>query len=337
MSLRAFENWTAESVPCPQCGLLLPAADAACPRCGGSGAHSASAAAPTRAAAPPPAPPPLPYPQYVPPREAYLPLETYLQPAAPAGYADVRPARRGPRPGLIAGVLALLLVLGGAGYGVHRLASHSSHAAAVGVPTASGVLSTAAPIGKLALSAIPVTADELPGWQVSAPDSSPSDIESDKKLAHCMGVKYTGVRHGPTAEADYRLGPYLVSSWAQRMRHSDVASDVAMLTNPRLRGCMRKPMGHDLAKAIPGARLRSARLEIRAGTHGGPANLAGIISTRLVLEIHGQTRTMYVDSAMIAGRRLESQITFTGVDGRVDAAVQARLVAAVAERTADAE
>jgi hypothetical protein len=228
-------------------------------------------------------------------------------------------------------------MVAGAGYGIHRLSSRSSDAASTG-PTASIPPSPQAAVGKVALSAIPVTPDELPGWQVSPPSAdTSSDVESDKKLAKCMGVKYSARLTGAMAEADYRLGPYLVTSQAQRMRHSDVAADVAMLDNPKFRSCFRKPLRREFGEAIPGARFNSSRLQITSRAPGAPANVVGVISLQVAFAANGQTRMMYFDSALIAGRRIESQLVFIGVDSPVDGEIQAQLIAAVAGRTAAAE
>ncbi|HZC71699.1 MAG TPA: hypothetical protein VE442_13475 [Jatrophihabitans sp.] len=53
-----------------------------------------------------------------------------------------------------------------------------------------------------------------------------------------------------------------------------------------------------------------------------------------MVTVNGAARAIYVASVAITGRRIEAQLTFTGVDGPVDASLRQRLVAAVAARTA---
>jgi hypothetical protein len=271
--------------------------------------------------------------------EAYPPPTEFAIPEAhAASYAVVRPARQRGRPAMIAAVIVAVAVLAAGGYGIHRLtARHTSAGTQAALPSV--LPSATAPAGKLPLSDIPVTPAELPGWEVTAPHSgtSASEAASDRKLAACVGVAYTGPSTGPDAESDYRLGPYVISSQAQRMPPAAVAADLAVLRNPKLRGCFLKPARREFAHAVPGARLSSVRLQIETGAHGGPANLAGVISVQVGYKVQGQLRVIYVDSVLIAGHSIESQLTFTGVGAPVDPTIEARLIAAVAGRAAQAE
>lgn len=361
MTVRAFENWTSDSVPCPRCRLLLPSADAPCPRCGSHAQTAQPAQRPQPGAQPHPAPPPQPNgsarPQpgtYSPPGPAtYVPAgpATYLPPQ-PSGYLPAgpapdpdpafgqpRPARRGVRPGRVAVGIVFVAVLAVVGYEIHGITT-SDGATTSGRPTTPTV-SSAAPGGSggIALAAIPITPAELTGWRVTATRHRSGDDGSERQMARCTGLPSTASQMGALVETNYEQGPYRISSQAQRMRtQAAVRADTAMLRNPKLAECLGRWGRRAFVKGLAGrARLRAFHLQITPGPHGGPSNVVGTAAGRIVLTTQdGRTGTLYLDTYFIVGERLESEVDFTGFGAPVDPVLQAKLVAAVAGRTASA-
>jgi hypothetical protein len=257
-------------------------------------------------------------------------------------YALVRPAKRGPRLGAVVALIALLGVLTGAAYGIRALAgrSRSTHDG-VGLPTPSSSAPAPDPqlgTGPLSLAAIPIRADELPGWQVMPPDPDTEDQAADAGMNRCLGQRANA--SAPIveqSETDYQLGPYSISSQAERMpSQAAVKADLAPIHDPKLKTCVQRWFRRDFAHAAPGAHLTSLNVEIVPGSHGGPASIAGTMSIQCLITVNGATRTVFLTTTVITGRRIESQVTFTGVNAPVDAGLQQRLVTAVALRTAQA-
>lgn len=339
MSVRAFQNWTPESSPCPRCGVLLPAAGTECRRCGAPAAASSaasSAASAATSAALPAAQPVADAPAWTAPH-GYQPSD-YAVPQLPAEFGVVRPARRGPRPALVAAVIAAVALVSFGGYellGTGNHASSGSGALASG-STQPSTAPTAA--GRLSLSAVPLSAADLPGWQRSKPDANNDDSTVDARMARCLGVAEPPADHGPSIDTKYVLGPYQVISSAQRMHSlARVEADTALLRNPRMNTCVSRVLRGMGSRDLPnGVRLDSFRLRYHVGAQTSPVGVVGTASGRMIVSGHGRTVIVYLGMAFIASGRIESELDFFGTGGPVDESLQSSLIATVAARTAEA-
>jgi hypothetical protein len=234
--------------------------------------------------------------------------------------------------------IVFVAVLAVVGYEIHGITT--SDGATSGRPTTPAISSAASGgSGGIALAAIPITPAELAGWRVTATRHRSGDDGSQRQMARCTGLPSTASQMGALVETDYEQGPYRISSQAQRIRtQAAVRADTAMLRNPKLAECLGKWGRRAFVKGLAGrARLRSFHLQITPGPRGGPSNVVGTAASRIVITGRdGRTATLYIDTYFIAGERLESEVDFTGFGAPVDPSLQAKLVAAVAGRTASA-
>ena len=329
MTMRVFENWTPESVPCPRCRTLLPSADATCPRCG----HEATSAVPAQpiptyhAATTEPTYPGVPsWPTAPPPG-----------PVPPPFYPVVRPARRGPRVGRIVLVILVVAVLGAGAYGLHRVTQHAEKQLAdQSVPTATAP--TLEPLTTTSLSAIPVQVGELPyGWTTDPPDtSSTSDSMSDAEMDACMGIHVTDPTFGPKAETHFDLDKASwINSVAQQIpSRASLRPELAALKSPKAPHCMAMSIRAGIASTGSGIVLHGFRLHVARGLKGGPHNIVWLMTARATLSANGRRVGLYLQSVLIASNDVGASVDILGIGVPIDLALRNRLIDAVSGRVA---
>lgn len=328
MTMRVFENWSPESVPCPRCRTLLPSADATCPRCG----HEATSTPPTQpipthhAATTEPTYPGLPS----------WPTAPQPGPVPPPFYPVVRPARRGPRVGRIVLVILVVAVLGAGAYGLHRVTQHAEKQLAdQSVPTAIGP--TLEPLTTTSLSAIPVQVGELPyGWTAVPADPGTSSPATDSQMTACVGQESPNdPGFGPKPESDFAQGQFKVESDAQRITSvAGLRAQIAVLRNPKVPACLAKGMRQTFTAKAAGAKLLRFRMHVRAGPHDGPANVLATITMQMIISANDRIVVAHFDSVLIASKKVAASISFFSYGAPFDAALRAKLTGAVSGRVA---
>jgi hypothetical protein len=208
-------------------------------------------------------------------------------------------------------------------------------------PSAPSTSAASAADEKARIAGIPIQAGELPGsWKATPPDNSTAaeDAAQQAELVRCVGTTDTSADRLARVEKDWTQGDDDITSNAQAMKSdADLRADVALLKSPKINSCYEQTARKTIAASLPsGATVESLKVTITPGSAGGPGNLVAVGHGVVTVRASGQTVTIYEDLDFIAGKRIEAEIDFTGVNHHIDPALQKKVVAAVARRAADA-
>jgi hypothetical protein len=192
---------------------------------------------------------------------------------------------------------------------------------------------------KARIAGIPIQAGELPsGWKAEPVDktSAAQDAAQQAEVARCIGGKNTSADRLARSETDWVQGDDRITSNAQAMRtEADVQADIALFKSPKASSCNEQAARKAIAASLPrGATVTSLKLTITPGTGGGPSNVVAVGHAVVAVLTSGQTVRIYEDFFLIAGKRIEAEVDFTGIGHHIDAALQKQAVSAVADRAA---
>jgi hypothetical protein len=215
-------------------------------------------------------------------------------------------------------------------------------------PATNATTSTAATTGsasgaldKTALSALLLTQADLPaGWTASPAQTSADDGAAQSRFAKCVGIRDTHA--DKVAEADSQeftnRTASISSSASSYSSAADVLADEAAFRDAaKATSCMVTMLRSQMSGQLPnGATLDDINLAVRPGRNGGPANVIATISGTIKVTASGKQFDVYIDSTYIAGKQVEAEVDFESFSAPADAALQRKLVNAVAQRVAGA-
>jgi hypothetical protein len=185
-----------------------------------------------------------------------------------------------------------------------------------------------------------VPSDLPSGWTASAAQTSADDGAAQARFATCVGIRNTHA--DKVAEADSpefsNKTASISSSASSYSSAADVTADKsAFQDGAKATRCMTTMLRSEMSGQLPaGATLDSIDLKVLPGHNGGPANVIAKITGTIKVTSSGQHFQVYLDSTYIAGTKIEAEVDFESFSTPVDAALQAKLVKAVAQRVAAA-
>jgi hypothetical protein len=236
------------------------------------------------------------------------------------------------------GAVALASVLSGCGSSVTGTATPASGSASASSSAATSSAGTATPPTAAALQAAVVQPTELPaGWTGTPHQASPDEAASNAALLKCVGARDTSPdqvndEHSPDFATS--TGSSISSAATSYRSQQDIDDDVAVLTNPKVSGCFTDQMLAVLnSSGLPeGATIGAPRIQITAGSNGGPGNVVAAGTGTIPVTVDGQQITFFLNVAFITGRLTEGEVDFFGIGTPVPADLQSSLVTAVAAR-----
>lgn len=200
-------------------------------------------------------------------------------------------------------------------------------------PTGSGT--TARPLTNAQLSNLLLQpADFPPGVQSQAGGTDSNSATLDA----CVGTRNTEPDHvGKVVSPTFVLADHaIVSSDAESFRaQDDVSADVATFDNTKFPKCAAIDIRSSALQEFPNAAV-SARVDVRRGSSGGPSDVIGTITADVVITRNGQNSTIHEASALIAGRLVEAEVDFVGVNRTPPTSDIAKYATLIADRVAKA-
>ena len=233
---------------------------------------------------------------------------------------------------------ALLAACSSGSAGGPSTASTPGTPASTGSSTDTGSAPASAP-DKAALSKLLLTQADLPsGWAASAAQTSADDGAAQSRFAKCVGIRDTHA--DKVAEADSQefsnQTASISSSASSYSSAADIAADKgAFRDGAKATRCMTTMLRSEMSGQLPsGATLEDINLKVLPGSNGGPANVIAKITGTIKVTSSGHQLQVYLDSTYIAGDQIEAEVDFESFSAPVDAALQTKLVQAVARRVA---
>jgi len=268
------------------------------------------------------------------------------------GYSRRMQISRGIRAGAALGTLttvALLTACSSSSNGTPSSATTPGTSAASTTSSTSPAPSTSADTnagtgsaaGKAALAKLLLVPSDLPpGWTPSAAQTSTDDGAAQARFAKCVGIRNTHadkVAEADSQEFSNKTGS-ISSSASSYSSAADVTADKgAFQDGAKATRCMTTMLRSEMSGQLPGgASLDDLNLKVLPGNNGGPANVIAKITGTIKVTSSGQHFKVYLDSTYIAGKKIEAEVDFESFGAPVDAALQAKLVKAVAQRVAAA-
>ena len=267
-------------------------------------------------------------PQDYPPRDEWQPRQPRRD------YGQFQPSqrhhRKRSRTPLYAGIAAVIVIA--AGGTAYTLTRHGSS------PRPSTSASAATPASLSQLKKIVLQPADLPsGWKGTAYQPGPNDASMNAGMVKCVGARITESDQVAEAHSEnFALGEASVSSSATSFRsQSDLAADETMLRSPKLSPCLGQVIKKQLAASLPaGATIKSASINIKPGSAGGPANVVATGTGTIKVQANGRQISVYMTVAFIKGPLIEAEVDADNVGAPVPASVVKPLVAIVATRAA---
>ncbi len=222
-----------------------------------------------------------------------------------------------------------------------RTAPASSSATST-TPTAPSSTPDAPPAGTAQLTAINLTAADLPADWTSSPSDSDSDSGDDQDqaaLVACVGGTNTDPDKVTEVDSpDFSMNDADVSSSATSYKsQSDIDADVALINSPKISACYQQLLKSEVGTSLdPGSTVDAVALNITSGSSGGPNNVVGTINGTITVTDSGQQITLYLAVAFITGPKIEAEVDFESPDQPISATLFGSLVNAVATRAAAA-
>lgn len=268
------------------------------------------------------------------------------------GYSRRMQISRGIRAGAALGTLttvALLTACSSSSNGTPSSATTPGTSAASTTSSTSPAPSTSADTnagtgsaaGKAALAKLLLVPSDLPaGWTPSAAQTSTDDGAAQARFAKCVGIRNTHadkVAEADSQEFSNKTGS-ISSSASSYSSAADVTADKgAFQDGAKATRCMTTMLRSEMSGQLPGgASLDDLNLKVLPGNNGGPANVIAKITGTIKVTSSGQHFKVNLDSTYIAGKKIEAEVDFESFGAPVDAALQAKLVKAVAQRVAAA-
>ena len=152
---------------------------------------------------------------------------------------------------------------------------------------------------------------DLPATWKGTPYTDDGGRNSNSELASCVGAKNTDVDQVATTNSDdYSLGNATISSSATSYRsQSDVESDLAILSSPKLTACYTSTAKKDLAGGMPaGTTVGKVSVKFTPGPGSGPSNVAGTGQAIIAVTANGQQVPVYDTFVYVTGPNLEVEI-----------------------------
>jgi hypothetical protein len=213
-------------------------------------------------------------------------------------------------------------------------------ASASSSPPASSAPSTGAPTAA-ALAKIVVQQSDLPaGWTGKPAQGQGSpDADLQAQLLRCVGGKIDESQRVAHVDGDdFTQGQLTISSDATSYKtQAEVDNRSAIISSPRAGTCLNQIVRTLLQRQLPaGTTLNGVAIALTSGSNGGPPNVVATEKGQITVSAQGQSATVYLDAAFIRGRQLTATVEFEGIGQRVDANLQASVIAAVAARAAHA-
>jgi hypothetical protein len=229
----------------------------------------------------------------------------------------------------------------GAGSGASTSAAATTSTSTGPTASTSTIAGTGSARDKAALAKLLLVPSDLPsGWTASPAQTSADDGAAQSRFATCVGIRDTHA--DKVAEADSQeftnQTASISSSASSYSSAADVTADEAAFRDAaKATSCMTTMLRSQMSGQLPnGATLDDINLAVHPGRNGGPANVIATISGTIKVTASGKQLDVYLDSTYIAGKQLEAEVDFESFGAPVDAALQSKLVKAVAQRVAGA-
>lgn len=230
---------------------------------------------------------------------------------------------------LVASAAALLAGCGSSSSATTTPASTTQTAAA----SSSSAAPVASPATAAQLQTVVLQLADLPGtWTAAAHDKDPNDAAESAKDAACIGTKDTHPDQVASVDSqDFTQGAVSVSSSAYSFRSAaDVASDKAVLSNPKLVSCAKADIQAGLDA---GSSLTAFDMTFTPSSAGAPSNIDGTTSGSETVSASGQKQKIYFAQVYVTSGSLEAVI-YAQSDSPIPAALLNGLAAKVATRAA---
>jgi hypothetical protein len=190
-----------------------------------------------------------------------------------------------------------------------------------------------------ALARIVVQRSDLPAGWTGKPVSSHGNTNTDlqDELLTCTGGHVDRSQQVAQVDGDdFAQGELTISSDATSFKsRAEVDNRTAIISGPKAGTCLNQIVRQQLQQQLPaGAQLNAVALALTGGSNGGPPNLVATEKGTITVTIDAQTVTVYLDAAFLRGNQVTASIEFEGIGQRVDANLQASVIAAVAARAA---
>lgn len=189
------------------------------------------------------------------------------------------------------------------------------------------------------LAQIVVQQGDLPGGWTGQPVTGGGSTDTDlqDELLTCTGGHIDPSQQVAHVDGDdFTQGEQTISSDASSYKsRSEVDNRSAVISSPKAGTCLNQIVRQELQQQMPaGAQLNAVALALTGGSNGGPPNLVATEKGTITVTAAGQTVTVYLDAAFLRGNLVTASVEFEGIGQRVDANLQASVIAAVAARAA---
>ena len=199
---------------------------------------------------------------------------------------------------------------------------------------------SASPASQSELAKIVLQPSDLPaGWTSTPYQVDPNEAAELAALMRCLGLPNTASDKVAEANSDdFHLGDASVSSSASSYRsQSAVDSNVAALHSSKFSSCLAQQLKQLIAPQLPaGAAIESVSVKVTPGSAGGPANVVGTGAVTMKISLGGQQAALYLTVAYIIGPLIQADVDSQNTGAPVPASLMDSLVAAVANRAAQA-
>ncbi len=232
-------------------------------------------------------------------------------------------------------LVALLAACGSASSSTNSSPSAiPSVAASTPAPTPTAT-PTAAALAQLQTAVLQAT-DMPAGWTGTAYKDDPSGDTTNAEIAACVGVPNTDPNRVAKAHSDdFALGDATISASVNSYRsQSDIDTDLAMLTSPKVSPCFEQSMKTSLATAVPADATIEVSFTVTPGAAGGPSNVIAIGAGSATVTSGGQKTAIYFTTAFITGTLIEADVSASNVGSPVPDATLSPLIGLVAQRVA---
>jgi hypothetical protein len=199
---------------------------------------------------------------------------------------------------------------------------------------------SALPLDKSRLEALLVRQSDLPpGWAPQPSTTDSSAAANSAALAKCTGTRDVFANTLQDADSSFTVdaaGAEIDSSGSFFKTQEDVASDVAVLANPKTPACVSELFKAQLTKSLAPTHVTVARVDlaITPGSGGGRRNVVATSRGIVTLTSATGAARLYIDSVYITGRQTEVSVDFMSANAPLDPALRSRLANAVADRVA---
>lgn len=181
------------------------------------------------------------------------------------------------------------------------------------------------------------SADLPTGWTGTPYAKDPSSAADSADMAACIGVTNTATDKAFEANSDsFALGDVTISSSASSYKaQSDIDTDTALLSSPKVAPCYEQQVRRILARSLPAkATISAMSFTVTPGPANGLANVVGTLTGSATVTYSGRTIVFYPTMVFLTGTLLEVEVDAMSIGTPVPVDTMSTLVATVSARAA---